>query len=113
MTLGAEPVDIFANVGADVAGVEVGQRGKGGEGALVTGFEVGGGIQEKDALTLKDAETTAAAAEGFAADGQADLIGEGKKFVESGLEVHGKHIDYSKTGGNGQDLQVADPPWRD
>ena len=105
MTKCTEAVEVVPDVGADVAGIEIGQRGEGGEGALVACFEVGGGVQEKDALTFEDAETTASAAEGFAADGEADLIREGEEFVESGLEVHGRRIDYPKRGGTGQDLQ--------
>lgn len=87
----AEAVEIFANIGADIPGIEVGQRSEGRKGALVSRFEIGGGVEKKDALTLEDAETPAIAAEGFAADGEADLFGESEKFVKSGLEVHKKH----------------------
>ena len=93
MTKCTEAVEVFPDVGADVTGVEIGQRGEGGKGALVASFEVGGSIQKKHALTFEDAETASAAAEGFAADGQADLFCEGEEFVESGLEVHGGHLD--------------------
>lgn len=84
----AEAVDVFSDIGADVAGVKVGERGEGGEGTLISRFKIGGSIEEQDAPALENAETAAAAAEGFAADGQADLIREGEEFVETRLEVH-------------------------
>ena len=101
MTKSAETVKVFADVGADISGVEIRKRGKRGEGALVAGFQIGRSIQEEDALTLEDAEAAAASAEGFTADSEADLFGKGEEFIESGLEVHGRHIDYPKSEGNG------------
>ena len=51
-------------------------------------FQIGGGIDKEDTLLPQDAETAAITAERLATDRQADLFGQRKERVQSGLQVH-------------------------